>query len=129
MGPMVGGNNMYPVIEAKVALAKCREGRKAFGVRLEKIENGWKYDWAFKLNEDRAKKEGYGDTKIVGNIYADPNYPGCPYCKSNSFIVCGGCGKLNCFNDETKSFTCGWCGMTGEIVEYKGEGISSSGDV
>ena len=89
---------MYSNIEAKVALAHCREGKKIYGVRMEKTSLGWKYNWAFKLTDSRAKTEGYGSTKIVGNIYPDEEYPGCPYCKAKSFIVCGTCGKLNCNN-------------------------------
>jgi hypothetical protein len=49
---------MYSNIEAKVALAKCREGKKIYGVRMEKTQLGWKYNWAFELNEGRAKSEG-----------------------------------------------------------------------
>lgn len=120
---------MYSEIEAKVALAHCREGKKGYGVRFEKTSLGWKYDWAFKLSADRAKSEGYGNTKIVGTIYPDGEYPGCPYCKAKSFIVCGSCGKLNCNNTEEKVFTCGWCGAKGELIDYEGDGINSSGDV
>lgn len=46
-----------------------------------------------------------------------------------SFIVCGSCGKLNCNNTEEKVFTCGWCGAKGELIDYEGDGINSSGDV
>lgn len=120
---------MYPKIEAKVALAKCRESKKIYGVRMEKTSLGWKYDWAFTLNDGRAKKEGYGDTKLVGNIYPDQEYPGCPYCNARTFIVCGTCGKLNCNNTDEKVFSCQWCGATGELIDYDGAGISSSGDV
>lgn len=119
---------MYSNIDAKVALAKCRESKKIYGVRMEKTQLGWKYNWAFELNEGRAKNEGYGATKIVGAIYPDEEYPGCPYCKARTFVVCS-CGKLNCNNSEGKVFKCNWCGASGELVDYEGAGISSSGDV
>ena len=91
---------------------------------------GWKYDWAFELSDSRAKSEGYGNTKLQGNIYPDKEYPGCPYCKAMAFVVCGGCGRLNCkTGDESKIFTCNWCGGQGELEAYDGEGITSSGDV
>lgn len=120
---------MYSGIEASVALAKCREGKKIYGVRMEKTPLGWKYDWAFTLSENRAKSEGYGTNKLMGAIYPDAEYPGCPYCKAKAFIVCGSCGKLNCNNTEEKVFTCGWCGNKGELVDFEGDGIASSGDV
>jgi hypothetical protein len=120
---------MYANIEAKVSLANCREAKKSYGVRLEKIPSGWKYDWAFPLSAERAKTEGYGSTRIEGAIQADSAYPGCPYCGAKNFIVCGSCGRLNCYNTKKNTFTCGWCGVSGELVRYRGEGISSAGDV
>ncbi len=120
---------MYSNIEAKVALAKCREGRKAYGVRFEKTSIGWMYNWAFTLSEDRAKAEKYGTTKLKGVIYPDDEYPGCPYCGARTFVVCGTCGKLNCNNTDEKVVTCEWCGAKGELTDYDGDGIDSSGDV
>ena len=119
---------MYSNIEAHVVLAKCSRTRKVYGVRMEKTAGGWTYDWAFSLNEGRAKSENYSSSKIIGNIYPDPEYPGCPYCGAKSFVVCS-CGKLNCYNSEMKVFTCEWCGSQGELVDYTGSGINSSGDV
>lgn len=120
---------MSTKIEAQVALCKCQEGKKVYGVRLEKTPLGWKYDWAFTISETRAKSEGYESTDIVGSIYPDPEYPGCPYCKVRNFVVCGTCGKLNCNNPKGNIFTCEWCGSSGELVNYSGSGIKSAGDV
>jgi hypothetical protein len=120
---------MYSNIEAKVSLVHCREGKKIYGVRMEKTSLGWKYDWAFTLSDERAKSEGYGNTKIVGAIYPDMEYPGCPYCGAKAFIICDSCGRMNCNNTEEKVFTCGWCGAKGELSDYDGAGISSVGDV
>lgn len=118
---------MYSNIEAQVALARCKEGKKIYAVRMEKTTLGWKYDWAFALSEGRAKSEKYTSTKIIGNIYPDTEYPGCPFCGARTFVVCS-CGKLNCYNGE-KSFICQWCGAQGELVDYKGDGINSAADI
>ena len=75
---------MYSGIEAKVALTYCSECKKIYGIRFEKTSIGWKFDWAFKISEDRAKNEKYDNTKIVGAIYQDDAYPGCPYCGNMS---------------------------------------------
>ncbi len=120
---------MYSNIEAQVALAKCREGKRIYGVRFEKTSLGWKYNWAFELSDKRAKSEQYDNTKIKGTIYPDPEYPGCPYCGGHSFVVCMNCGKLNCNNSDDKIFTCEWCGAKGELTKYEGEGFDSSGDI
>ena len=114
--------------EAKIALCKCRESKKAFGVRFEKDESAWKYTWAFPVKEDSAKREGYDETTLKGDIYPDSEYPGCPYCGRNTFIVCGGCHKLSCNITSGNICTCEWCGMTGTITAYDGDGISSGGD-
>lgn len=120
---------MHTKIEAQVALCKCQEGKKAYCVRMEKTSLGWKYDWAFKINVGRAKSEGYDSADIKGTIYPDPEYPGCPYCKAKTFVVCGACGKLNCNNSTGNIFTCEWCGAKGELVKYGGSGIKSVGDI
>lgn len=120
---------MHTKIEAQVALCKCQEGRSIYGVRMEKTSLGWKYDWAFKISEGRAKSEGYNSADIKGMVYPAPEYPGCPYCKTKTFIVCGACGKLNCNNQTGNMFTCGWCGAQGVLTNYDGAGIRGAGDV
>lgn len=41
--------------------------------------------------------------------------------------------KIQTFADQAeqqgKVFTCGWCGAKGELIDYEGDGINSSGDV
>lgn len=119
---------MYTNIEAQIAIAKCKESKKIYGVRMEKRPSGWEYTWAFPITEKRAKAEKYESTEILGDIYPSKDYPGCPYCGAKEFVVCN-CKKLNCYNRAEKWFTCEWCGSKGELVDYKGTGISSSGDV
>ncbi|NCC02137.1 MAG: hypothetical protein EOM34_15990 [Clostridia bacterium] len=115
--------------EAVIALCKCGESHKAYGVRFERIDsNTWQYTWAFPINEKAAKREGYDSTKINGNILPSEDYPGCPYCGSKYFMVCS-CGKLNCnivSPDETA--TCNWCGSTGYVSNYEGDGFTAGGD-
>lgn len=120
---------MYRNIEAQVAIAKCKESKKIYGVRMEKTPSGWEYNWAFPISEKRAKSEKYESTKIIGNIHRGKDYPGCPYCGAMGFVVCSSCKKLNCYNDGEKWFTCQWCGSSGGLEDYDGTGISSSGDV
>ena len=122
---------MTEKMEARVALCKCKEGKRAYGVRFEKIGDGWKYTWAFPVKEAAAKREGYEKTKIIGNIIPDANYPGCPFCKAKSFVVCS-CGKLNCnyVNGPSSNFKCEWCGAVGRLTEgYDGSGFGSGGDI
>ncbi|MGN8888068.1 hypothetical protein [Blautia sp. HCP28S3_G10] len=115
--------------EAKIAICKCKESKKLYGVRFEKDGDGWKYTWAFPIKEDVARREGYDTTTMVGMIHPDEEYPGCPYCGRRTFVVCGDCHKLSCNIVVGNTFTCDWCGMTGTISDYEGEGISSGGDL
>ncbi len=114
-------------MEARIGLCKCREGKRMYGIRFEKKERGWKMTWAFPIKESVAKREGYGDTKIVGDIEVPEEYPGCPYCGSKYFVVCG-CGKLTCNNFPMGQFKCEWCGAAGTLGNYDGSGFKAGND-
>ena len=115
--------------EAVIALCKCKESKKTYGIRFERISaNLWKYTWAFPIKEDTARREGYTETAINGVIEPDPKYPGCPYCGRNNFILCS-CGKLGChIPSPGNMFTCDWCGMTGELTCVDSVSIKTGGD-
>lgn len=115
--------------EAKIALCKCKEGRRAFGVRFEEYENEWKATWAFPIKkEGTAERENYDKTQLKGQIRWGSDYPGCPYCGSRGFVICD-CGGLNCnVHSNQEEFTCGWCGKTGTLVDYSGDGFNAGGD-
>ena len=42
--------------EAKIAICKCKESKKLYGVRFEKDGDVWKYTWAFPIKEDVARR-------------------------------------------------------------------------
>ena len=56
---------------ASVILAKCNQGKKLYGIRIEKREDDWVRTWAFKLQEDMAEKEGFDKTSFSGSFYTD----------------------------------------------------------
>lgn len=120
---------MKTTVEAVIALCKCLEGKHTYAVRFEKQHNNsWSYNWAFTIKEKTARHEGYDATIVSGNIKPSEEYPGCPYCKTNSFIVCD-CGKLTCNNGNYKRFKCPWCGQEGEIVLVDSVTIKSGRDI
>ena len=115
-------------MEAAVALCKCPESHRIYGVRFEQMEEGgWRYTWAFPIRSSSARREGYDSTIIDGYIQMAEGYPGCPYCGSKAFIICG-CGRLNCDVLTGGKFKCGWCGQGGDLIEYDGGGFSGGGD-
>lgn len=97
---------------ASVILAKCNQGKKLYGIRIEKRQDDWVRTWAFKLQEDMAEKEGFDKTSFSGSFYTDDEYPGCPYCGARKCFICGSCGKVNCY-DGTDKVRCSWCGAGG----------------
>jgi hypothetical protein len=115
-------------MRAEVILMKCPETGKIYGVRTEERDGDWVRTWAFKISERTAANEGFDKAVIRGNLYADDEYNGCPYCKAVTFVQCGRCGKLSCWNSEEK-MTCGWCGLTGNTKRLVDEINVSAGDI
>ena len=98
-------------MEATILICKCTKSKETFGIRVEKIPQGWAANWAFPISESASKKEGYSDNKVTGVIYTSDEYPGCPYCGSKSFYQCGTCGKLSCIPSNIETGTnCTHCG-------------------
>jgi len=107
---------------ANVMLCKC-DNKHTFGIRVEKRGDDWVRTWAFKIDEDRAKSEGYDSVKLTGTFEPVDKYPGCPYCGEKGLVFCN-CGGINCssglsqekIDGETVGvITCNWCGETGAV--------------
>ena len=115
-------------MEANVILAKCSIHNKAFGVRIEKRDDDWVRTWAFKIDEEKAKREGFDSTPITGSLREADEFSGCPYCARKSFVICS-CGKMSCLEYGDKSAYCYWCNMhmenlvDAELFDLKSGGI------
>jgi hypothetical protein len=103
-------------MEATVIMAACQKRKELFAIRTERRENGWWFTWAFRLNADKAKREGYDKTTVKGIINIDSEYPGCPHCEAQGFYQCGKCNKIACYSGQTE-VTCPHCGHKGGVVE------------
>ena len=120
---------------ANILLAKCAGNTQTYGIRVEKRGNDWVSTWAFKIDESKAKREGFHKTKITGTFQPAGEYPGCPYCGGNTLAQCG-CGKMFCYNEdvtpnnnerpkekkqehkqESGSLKCPWCGVAIQKIE------------
>ena len=100
-----------------VVMARCNRSRQSFGIRLEEKARGrWIANWAFAIREETAAKEGYGQSEITGVFGFDSAYPGCPHCHAPSIFQCV-CGKVACWDGESRVVTCPWCGTTVELRE------------
>lgn len=117
-------------MKASVILIRCPKSKAVFGARTQQMSDGdWWRTWAFAIDENRARREGYDQEPVKGNLYCTDEYPGCPYCETKSFVQCNKCGKLNCWNGETV-LDCQWCeNHMDNIVEATDKFIVSGGDI
>lgn len=107
-------------------MAVCEETKRYFGITVD--EDGWdqyRFVWAFKIDKDKGKKEGYDSKNVTGSVSLDDEYPGCPYCGEKRFYICQ-CGKIVCYHGQSR-VTCPNCGQTGtlervEKIDLKGGG-------
>lgn len=102
--------------EARITLCKCGEGRKVFGIRMERTNNGWDRTWAYKIKNFSEERDTANEKVMEGMIGTTGEYPGCPYCGSFGLVICGKCGRMNCNHGTNERFTCNWCGFTGDLV-------------
>ena len=100
--------------EAHIVLARCPQcNRRLYGIRVEKQPDHWALTWAFPIDESKAKSEGYDETVLNGTFHPSPDYNGCPFCGTKTFLHCPLCSKSTCYHGESYA-TCAWCGLSGE---------------
>lgn len=106
---------MTPVSDKAFAImATCPKQNKHYGITVDYLRpNAFKFVWAFKIDRDKAKREGYDSRQVQGSIDLDSEYPGCPYCKSRQNVFCS-CGAVLCWNGESV-INCPVCGQRGEV--------------
>lgn len=98
-----------------IVMSRCSRSKGGFGIRLEhQSSNQWLATWAFAIKEGIAKKEGYDKSPISGSFALQATYPGCPHCQATGFFKCS-CGRVACWNQESRTVTCPWCGQSGEL--------------
>ncbi|MCY2990564.1 MAG: hypothetical protein NTY19_22205 [Planctomycetota bacterium] len=98
-----------------IVLSRCSRSKQGFGIRLERRgENQWAATWSFAIKEAVAKREGYEKTQMTGSFTVADVFPGCPHCSAHSFFRCD-CGKIACWDCESRQVTCPWCGRCGEL--------------
>ncbi len=115
-------------VEAKVILAKCKSTQRLYGIRIQHGQgNKWLMTWAFPIDENRAKNEGFDREKLKVDCYQDEEFNGCPDCGSKGFVICGHCKKITCYSGE-KEVRCAWCGNMMSDIAYRGAVDLTAGD-
>lgn len=100
--------------DAFAIVAECPEAKKPYGVTVDPDGSELHFVWSFKIDRSKAKREGFDQKHIRGGIVTDKNFPGCPYCGTKQFYVCGNCNSVVCYHGQ-KQVTCPSCGQHGEI--------------
>ena len=109
---------MQESLKVVVVLARCSRTLQGFGIRFEQANAGqWSANWSFAIKLNSAKREGYDREAITGGFQFDPAYPGCPHCRAANVFKCG-CGKVGCWDGESRTVTCPWCRSGGELRGY-----------
>ena len=115
-----------------VVLSKCARTKKTYGMTFIKEKNRlgeyWELIWGFPISEAMAGREGYDKTEITGDIRFGAEYRGCPHCGSPSYVKCGTCHKISCWNGSDQTVHCPWCDTTSEIGGTI-ESLTMGGDV
>ncbi len=114
-------------MDAKILVFKCGKTNELYGVRVQQMEDrDWWRTWSFKISSQFAISEGYDRNQIQGNLYATDEYPGCPYCGTDSFVQCHSCRKISCWSHE-RSLRCTWCGIQMENISTATEKFTMTG--
>jgi hypothetical protein len=96
-------------VKADVLLARCQQGRGAYGIRVEEGRGSWFATWTFPVDESQFARSGYGKAvRVKSGLDLADTFRGCPYCEANSFVQCGGCRHLTCHRDGARTWQCGW---------------------
>ena len=105
----------HPKRDDMVVMATCQQSKLPFGITVHKVEKEYEFNWAFKITEASAKREGFDTNKVNGNIYNGPNYPGFPHCGATTWFQCGKCKRFVCMRPDQKVVKCPVCGNEGEV--------------
>lgn len=101
--------------KAFAIMAICPESKKYYGITVDYIRrNVYTFVWAFKIDKEKAHREGYDSQHVHGAIELDSEFPGCPYCGNYKFIFCS-CNAVVCWHGQ-KVVKCPSCGQTGEVI-------------
>ncbi len=116
------------MLNAKVIIGKCINTKNLFGIRSQQINNNqWECNWAFPIDENYVKNEKYDNQIIEGELILSTEYPGCPYCNNSSFIKCGICENITCYDNSNTITECASCGNKvkpkGNIKQFKSTSI------
>jgi hypothetical protein len=109
-------------MNADVLLARCERGSGLYGIRVEERSDAWYATWAFAIDQRRVAHEKYGGSVVTSSLLLGDGFPGCPHCEATSFVKCGECANLTCWDGVLRVWRCRWApcrcsGVPGGAIE------------
>lgn len=97
--------------------AKCGHTHGTFYIRFDKAAGGtWCQTYGVKTVPQSASGSVNSRVSIdISEATTGPQYR-CPYCGNESYVRCGQCKQLTCFNYGDRDFTCAHCGHIGTVT-------------
>ena len=80
------GNVLHGAINKIDECMLFKTTKKPFGITVNPQNGCYAFKWAFKINPDQAKREGYDKTSVRGAVMYDPEFNGCPHCGSKLYL-------------------------------------------
>lgn len=112
--------------EAFAIMAICEKTKKPFGITINPIQGFYAFTWAFKINPDQAKREGYDKKTVRGSVMYDADFNGCPHCGSKQFYICNRCKKVVCYHGQ-EYVTCPNCNSSSTLRAAESVDLSGGG--
>lgn len=105
----------HPKRDDMVVIATCQQAKKPFGITVRRSGKNYEFQWAFRINSNSIRREGFDRNKVNGNIHTLDEYPGCPHCGARLWFQCGNCKRFVCMRPDQKVVKCPECGNEGEV--------------
>ncbi len=90
----------------------CGRDRRGRMATFRKVRS----EWQLTSVADKGPSGGQpGRLAVSGQFGLAPEYAGCPGCRADSYVRCGNCSNLSCWNSATTTFACGSCNNRGDV--------------
>ena len=90
----------------------CDKDQRGRMATFTKVGQEWQLS---SVSADVPRQSQAGRLPVAGRFGISAEYKGCPNCGSNSYVRCGTCGELGCWDSSSRNYTCGNCGIRGEV--------------
>lgn len=82
--------------------------------KVYRLEGAFKIDYKSYVDMSGSRIKQQISTEFLRGI------PACPYCHSPHSVAVCKCGGIFCFNEQSQTQTCGWCGESGTFGQSEG---------